>query len=76
MRKLFRARLNDADRLIFSLVRRDDEDLRPDAGCRSYNHDYDHSRFLRGAVIDEAKILDCDAAEAAKEAEPLRYLNA
>ena len=31
------------------------------------NHDYENSRFLRGAVIDEDKIADCDAAEAEKE---------
>jgi hypothetical protein len=39
------------------------------------NHDYEKSRFLRGTVIDEDKIVDCDAAEAEKEAQSLRYLN-
>lgn len=39
------------------------------------NHDYDNSRFLRGAAIDETRISDADAAEAAKEAQPLRYLH-
>ena len=48
--------------------------LRPDAGS-GHNHDYEKSRFLRGAVIDEDKIVDCDAGEAEKEAETLRYLN-
>jgi len=71
---LYRARLNDADRLIFRLLRHDDE------VCALMlevvlNHDYGKSRFLRGAVVDEDKIVDCDAAEAEKAAQPLRYLN-
>jgi hypothetical protein len=28
------------------------------------NHDYDKSRFLRGAAIDESRIPDIDADEA------------
>ena len=72
--KFYRARLNDTDRLIFSLLRHDD------GVCALMlevivNHDYGKSRFLRGAVIDEDKIVACDAAEAEKEAQPLRYLN-
>ena len=72
--KLYRARLNDADRLIFCLLRHDDD------VCALMlevivNHDYGKSRFLRGAVIDEDKIVACDAAEAEKEAQSLRYLN-
>lgn len=72
--KFYRARLDDADRLLFSLVRHGDE------VCALMlevirNHDYDGSRFLRGAAIDEARIPDCDVAEAAKEAQPLRYLH-
>ena len=49
--KFYRARLDDADRLIFSLVRHDDEAcvLRLEVVL---NHDYDGSRFLRGAAID------------------------
>ena len=39
------------------------------------NHDYDNSRFLRGAAVDESRISDCDAAEAGREARPLRYLH-
>jgi hypothetical protein len=72
--KLYRARLNDTDRLIFCLVRHNDD------VCALMlevivNHDYQKSRFLRGGVIDDEKIVDCDAAEAEKEAQPLRYLN-
>ena len=72
--KLYRAKLGEADRLLFSLVRCGDE------VCALMlevivNHEYDKSRFLRGAVIDESKIIDIDAPEAIQEAEPLRYLH-
>jgi len=72
--KFYRARLDDSNRLLFSLVRHGD------AVCALMleiitNHDYDKSRFLRGAAIDEAKIPDADSAEASREAQPLRYLH-
>lgn len=72
--RYYRARLGDADRLLFTLVRSGErvcalmlEVIR--------NHDYDKSRFLRGAVIDEARIPDIAAEQAQREAEPLRYLH-
>ena len=71
---LYRAKLDHADRLIFSLVK-----------CREElcalmlevvrKHDYGKSRFLRGAEIDETKISDADAAQARAEAMPVRYLH-
>ncbi len=72
--KFYRAKLDEADRLIFSLVRHNDE------VCALMlevvlNHDYDHSRFLRGAAIDESRIADCELAEAEAEARPVRYLH-
>lgn len=72
--RFYRARLGDADRLLFSLVRHGDE------VCALMlevirNHDYDRSRFLRGAAVDEARIPDFDAGEAAEDALPLRYLH-
>ena len=72
--KFYRAKLNDADRLLFSLVSHGDE------VCALMlevilNHDYDNSRFLRGAAIDESKIPDIDAAAAIGDAQPLRYLH-
>ena len=72
--KFYRARLDDTNRLLFSLVRHGD------AVCALMleiiaNHDYGKSRFLRGAAIDDAKIPDADAAEASREAQPLRYLH-
>jgi hypothetical protein len=39
------------------------------------NHDYDASCFLRGVAIDESRIADCELAEAAAEARPVRYLH-
>ncbi len=72
--KYYRARLNDADRLLFSLVRHGDEVCALMLEVIA-NHDYDKSRFLRGVAIDEHKIPDCDAAEAMREVQPLRYLH-
>jgi AAA domain/Ankyrin repeats (3 copies) len=72
--KLYRARLNDADRLIFCLLRHND-DICALMLEVVVNHDYEKSPFLRGAVIDEDKIVECDADEAQKEAQSLRYLN-
>jgi hypothetical protein len=72
--KFYRAKLDDADRLLFSLVRHGDEVCALMLEVIS-NHDYEQSRFLRGAAIDEAKILDCDAALALREAQSVRYLH-
>ncbi len=72
----YRARLNDADRLLFTLLRHGDEH------CVLVlevilNHAYDRSRFLRGAEIDEARIVeaDVDVADAVRDAQPVRYLH-
>src|SRR5450759_3897777 len=72
--KFYRAKLDGADRLLFSLVRHGDEVCALMLEVIA-NHDYDKSRFLRGAVIDESKIPDVDAADAIKEAQPVRYLH-
>ncbi len=75
--KFYRAKLDAADRLLFSLVRHGDEVCALMLEVIA-NHDYDKSRFLRGAAIDEAKIPDCadhDIIEAIREAQPLRYLH-
>ena len=75
--KFYRAKLDDADRLLFSLVRHGDDVCALMLEVIA-NHDYDKSRFLRGAAIDEAKIPDCadqDIAEAIREAQPVRYLH-
>jgi hypothetical protein len=72
--KFYRAKLDDADRLLFSLVRHGDEVCALMLEVIA-NHDYDKSRFLRGAAIDETKIPDIDAAEAIREAQLVRYLH-
>jgi hypothetical protein len=72
--KFYRAKLDDADRLLFSLVRHGDEVCALMLEVIA-NHDYDKSRFLRGAAIDESRIPDIDADEAIREALPVRYLH-
>ena len=72
--KFYRAKLGGADRLLFSLVRHGDEVCALMLEVIA-NHDYDKSRFLRGAAIDESRISDVDAAEAIKQAQPVRYLH-
>ena len=73
--KFYRARLDDANRLLFALVRA------PGGVCALMleviaHHAYEQSRFLRGATVDEALIPDLLPEEAEREAEPLRYLHA
>jgi hypothetical protein len=72
--KFYRAKLDDADRLLFSLIRHGDEICVLMLEVIA-NHDYDKSRFLRGAAIDESKIPDIDADEAIAEAQEVRYLH-
>ncbi|MFT5532629.1 MAG: hypothetical protein ACI8WM_002430 [Burkholderiaceae bacterium] len=75
--KFYRAKLGEADRLLFSLVRHGEQ------VCALMlevilNHDYDKSRFLRGAAVDESRIADVvtlDLPEARREAQVLRYLH-
>ncbi len=72
--KYYRAKLDDADRLLFTLVRHGEEVCALMLEVIA-NHDYGKSRFLRGAAIDETKIPDIDVAEATDEAQTVRYLN-
>lgn len=75
-RPLYRAKLDDANRLLFTLLRH---------GADRYalllevidQHAYEKSRFLRGARIDEAKIPPIDSAAAVADAdcEPVRYIH-
>ena len=70
----YRARLNEADRLLFTLVRYGDETCILMLEIIAH-HAYDKSRFLRGVQIDEERIIDVEADAAAREAQPLRYLH-
>jgi hypothetical protein len=72
--KFYRAKLDGADRLLFSLVRHGDEVCALMLEVIAH-HDYDKSRFLRGAAIDESRIPDGDITEAVREAQPVRYLH-
>lgn len=72
--QFYRAKLDYANRVLFSLVRH---------GNAIYalmlevieQHAYDRSRFLRGASVDDAKIPDIDAITAGAEATPVRYVH-
>ncbi len=74
--RYYRAKLNDADRLLFAIVLH---------GGKKYilllevirNHEYSKSRFLNGADIDESKIEDIPSIDKIPEAsiQPMVYLN-
>jgi hypothetical protein len=72
--KFYRARLDGANRLLFALVRHGGETCALMLEVIE-NHDYAKSRFLRGASIDETKIVEVDAKAAQVEAQPVRYLH-
>ncbi|MDT0498200.1 hypothetical protein RM530_12605 [Algiphilus sp. W345] len=70
----YRAKLDATNRLLLMFVRYGDETV-----CLALeviaNHAYEKSRFLRGAVVDEAKIEDAADSQIAAEAAPVRYLH-
>ena len=72
--KFYRARLDYANRLLFTIVRHDDTVYALMLEIIE-NHEYDKSRFLRGAEVDEDKLPALEAFDAAKEAEPVRYVH-
>jgi hypothetical protein len=70
----YRARLDIRDRLLFNFVKYED---------RKYllllevikDHNYAHSRFLRGATVDESRFLPVDSPEKEDTTINLSYLN-
>ena len=72
--KFYRAKLDYADRLLFSTIRFQGEVYALMLEVIQ-QHAYDKSRFLRGANIDDDKIPAAEAAEAIENAEPVRYLH-
>lgn len=72
--KLYRAKLDRAARLLFTLVRHGGETCVLMLEVLEH-HAYDKSRFLRGAAVDEDKIPAVETQPAAEEAPPLRYLH-
>lgn len=72
--KFYRAKLDYANRLLFTIVRHDETVYALMLEVIE-NHAYDKSRFLRGAEVDDEKIPAVEAIEAAKEAEIVRYIH-
>src|SRR3954468_18715680 len=70
----YRAKLDAANRLLLTFV-----EHRKEKVCLALEvieqHAYDRSRFLRGAAIDESKIVEPPVAPGAVETEPVRYLH-
>lgn len=68
----YRAKLDDTNRLLLRFARHAEETV-----CLAleviHQHAYDKSRFLRGAAVDEDKIVA--PADVTSGAQPLRYLN-
>ena len=72
--KFYRARLDYANRLLFTIVRHHDEVYALLLEVIE-NHDYGKSRFLRGAQVDDEKLAAIDPVRAAGEAEAVRYVH-
>ena len=70
----YRAKIDGASRLLLTFVRYHNE-----TACLALeivaHHAYDHSRFLRGARVDAARIGEATAATIAADAAPVRYLH-
>lgn len=72
--KFYRAKLDYADRLLFSIVQFEGQAYALMLEV-IHQHAYHKSRFLRGASVDEALIVPADAAEAQANAAPVRFLH-
>jgi hypothetical protein len=72
--KFYRAKLDYANRLLFTLVRHGEEVYALMLEVIE-NHAYDKSPFLRGVQPDEDKLPEIDAIKGAVEAEPVRYIH-
>lgn len=72
----YRARLDYENRLLFKFAKYKDQ-MHILLLEVIYNHEYDKSRFLRGAKIDENKLLPFEKNEEAitEDAEVLSYVN-
>ncbi len=72
--KFYRAKLDYANRLLFSIVRHVEEVYALMLEVIE-NHEYNNSRFLRGAEVVEDNLPDIDPPEPTKDAEPVRYIH-
>ena len=72
--KFYRAKLDYANRLLFSVIRYGDTVYALILEIIE-NHAYEKSRFLRGATIDDEKIPAVTALDVSAEAESVRYIH-
>lgn len=72
--RFYRAKLDYANRLLFSIVSHGGEVYALMLEIIE-SHAYDKSRFLRGAEVDDDKLQTVEPAQAAKDAEPVRYVH-
>jgi len=72
--KFYRAKLDYANRLLFTVVRHQQEVYALLLEVIE-NHDYAKSRFLRGAQVDDEALDAIDSAQAIKEAPAVRYVH-
>ena len=72
--KFYRAKLDDANRLLFALVRHSQQTCAVMLEVIE-QHAYDRSRFLRGMSVDDGHIVDITAPPGPDDAEPVRYLH-
>ena len=72
--RFYRAKLDYANRLLFSIVSHGGEVYALMLEVIE-NHAYDKSRFLRGAEVDDDKLPTIEALQASKDAEPVRYVH-
>ncbi len=72
----YRAKLDDTNRLLFKYARIADRKYLLLLEV-IYNHDYEKSRFLNGAEVDEKKLITIDKPEALDKDEPekITYIN-
>lgn len=70
----YRAKLDDTNRLLLDFARFEDETV-----CLALevirNHRYDKSRFLRGAAVDESKLVAASPEAVTEKATLIPYLN-
>jgi len=72
--KFYRARLDYANRLLFTIVRHQGEVYALLLEVIE-QHDYARSRFLRGVPVDDAALAAIEPERAAGEAEAVRYVH-
>ncbi|HDR05810.1 MAG TPA: hypothetical protein ENN84_11285 [Candidatus Marinimicrobia bacterium] len=71
---LYRAKLDDSNRLLFSLGHHQNQIVILVLDIIR-NHQYEKSKFLRGAVIDEKKLQPFNKPELSEDRTPLVYIN-